>query len=317
MRSTLTTVCLLSMFMAFAQDRKEFFDMSFHPNETSPYYYVLTTKKGMQWEQEAYYISTLKLARRCTFKDESCATPDGSYISYDIDGHLKENGTYKDGKKDGAWFGYNESGLIVDSGMYVSGRLKGVRMEWYDNGMPRDSMNFDGAGNGVQVSWYNDGSLASAGYWTQDTLKRGRWKYFHKDGTVKATEDYVNGNMSVCNCYTEKGEAIDTALCREKESKPAGSDKEWVRFLQKNLVQLVMNLASNGVKPGNYSVVIKFVVLEDGSLSEFSPLTRYGHGIEDQVIKVLRSAPKWEPGRLFGQPVKSYHTQPITFVIQN
>ncbi|MGZ3880204.1 MAG: toxin-antitoxin system YwqK family antitoxin [Flavisolibacter sp.] len=129
MRSTLTTVCLLSMFMAFAQDRKEFFDMSFHPNETSPYYYVLTTKKGMQWEQEAYYISTLKLARRCTFKDESCATPDGSYISYDIDGHLKENGTYKDGKKDGAWFGYNESGLIVDSGMYVSGRLKGVRME--------------------------------------------------------------------------------------------------------------------------------------------------------------------------------------------
>lgn len=317
MRFTLTFVCIAAMLMASAQERREYYDFSFHRNETSPFYYVLTTRKRAAWEQEAYYVSTSKLASRCTYKDESCAIPHGNYISYDIDGHPKENGTYKEGKKNGTWLGYNEAGYVVDSATYVDGHLKGVSMKWYDNLMPRDSMNFDGAGNGVEVSWYDDGSFASAGYWTQDTLKRGRWKYFFKDGTVKATEDYVNGKVSVCNCYTEKGEAIDTATCREKPSRPPGEGKDWTRFLQRNLQQLVENLAANGAKPGYYSLMVKFAVLEDGSLAEFVPLTKFGHGVEEEVIRILSAGPKWEPGMLFGKVVKSYHTQPITFMIQN
>lgn len=182
--------------------------------------------------------------------------------------------------------------------------------------MTSDSLNFDGNGSGVQVSWFDNGNPASAGYWTQDTLKKGRWKYYFHDGTIQATEDYVNGKIAVCNCYTEKGEAIDTALCREKEANPKVGLEGWAKFLEKSLRSIVENLARRGVRSGNYTVVIKFMVSEDGTISNLSALTKWGQGIEDTVIAAMTSAPRWEPGRLFGKAVKSYHTQPITFVIQ-
>ena len=316
MNFVLTLVCIISALITSAQERQELYDLGFQPNENSPYYLVLTKKQDTAWQQNAFYMSNGKLASSCSYKDDSCHVAHGKYYSYDVDGHLKQAGTYVNGKKEGAWYGFNDKGVISDSGNYVNGHLKGVRMSWYDDGMPSDSMNFDGAGNGVEVSWFGDGTPASAGFWTQDTMKKGRWKYFSKDGTLKATEDYVNGKVSLCNCYNEKGEALDTALCREKQAAPQSGSAAWVKFLQKSLVKTVENLAMKGAKPGNYTVVIKFMVAEDGTVTNLSALTRFGHGIEEEVISSMRSAPKWEPGRLFGKPVKSYHTQPVTFVIQ-
>lgn len=316
MRISFIVFSLLTVLITKAQPREDFFDFGFHPSKMSPYYYVVTEKKDSVWDQKAYYISSSKLARECFYKDEGCSTLHGSYTFFDTDGHLKETGTYLNGKKEGLWLGYDDKGFMVDSGVYVNGHLKGVRMQWHSNGFPSDSLNFDGAGNGVQVSWHDDGTPASAGYWMQDTLKKGTWQYFFRGGGLKATEKYVDGKVAVCNCFTEKGESIDTALCREKEAKPAGDIKGWIKFLQKSLMSIVENLARKGVKPGSYTVMIKFMVAEDGTVCNLSPITKWGHGIEEEVIKVMSSAPKWEPGRMFGKPVKSYHTQPITFVIQ-
>lgn len=316
MKFLFTCFGLMMVFQVSAQPREEFLDYSFRPTKMGPFYYALTEKKDSIWQQKAYYISTSRLARESSYLDEKCSIPHGKYHLFDIEGFLKESGSYINGKKEGMWLGLNDKGFVIDSSIYVNDHLKGVRMKWYEDGMPSDSMNFDGAGNGVQIRWYNDGSPESAGYWTQDTLKKGRWKYFFRDGTVKATEDYVDGKIAVCNCYTEKGEPIDTALCREKEAEPAGGANGWIKFLQKSLMNIVMNLATKGVKPGSYTVVVKFKVLEDGTVSELVPLTKLGQGIEEEVIKVLQSAPKWQAGRMFGRPVKSYHTQPITFVIQ-
>jgi antitoxin component YwqK of YwqJK toxin-antitoxin module len=316
MKLLLISLTLFTVFSSSAQRREEFFNFSFRPTKTSPFYYVITEKKDSVWDQSAYYISTSRMASECSYKDEKCSIPHGGYISYNVDGFAQLKGMYGNGKREGLWLGYNDKGNIVDSGMYVNGHLKGVRMKWYANGMASDSMNFDGSGNGVQVSWYDDGAPASAGYWTQDTLKKGRWKYFFHDGKIKATQDYVDGKLTVCNCFTEKGEAIDTALCREKEAKPAGAIDGWTKFLQKSLIRIVENLATKGAKPGNYTVIIKFVVLEDGTISDLIPLTKFGHGIEEEVMAAMRRAPKWEPARQFGKTVKSYHTQPITFIIQ-
>lgn len=314
MRVLFTFFSLLTVLLAEAQSREEFLDLHFIPTKSSPFYYAITEKKDSTWLQKTYYLSTSKIARECLYQDQNCTMPHGTYRLFDVEGYLKETGRFANGKKEGLWLGFDSTGFVIDSGIYVNGHLKGVRMKWHPDGMQSDSMNFDGAGNGVQISWYEDGNLASAGYWTQDTLKKGRWKYFFHDGTIKATEDYVDGKISVCNCYTEKGDPIDTALCRKKEASP-GDYTVWMRSIQGNLQRLVEDLAAGGTKAGTYTVLIKFSVLEDGSLSDFSPKTRFGRGVEEDVIKILSSAPKWEPGRLFGKPVKSYHELPLTFVI--
>lgn len=316
MRVLFTVFSLFTVLLVEAQPHEEFLDLRFIPTKSSPFYYAVMEKKDSAWLQKAYYISTSKMARECFYKDEICSIPHGTYRLFDVDGYLKETGRYANGKKEGLWLGFDSTGFVIDSGIYVNGHLKGIRMKWHPDGMLSDSMNFDGAGNGVQISWYEDGNLESAGYWTQDTLKTGRWKYFFSDGTIKATEDYVDGKISVCNCYTEKGDPIDTALCKRKEASP-GDYLVWMRSMQGKLQLLVQDLAAGGTKAGNYTVLIKFSVLEDGSLSDFTPETKFGQGVEDEVIKILGTAPKWEPERLFGKHVKSYHEIPITFAIMD
>lgn len=308
---------LLFCLAAAAQKRDEIFDFNFKPSSTSPYYYVSTEKKDSGWYREAYFISQKSMAMKGWYKDEEGKIKHGPFTYYHYTRYLKEQGSYVNDKKDGLWLGYNEQGILTDSSMYTNGHLMGISMRWHANGFSSDSCNFDGQGNGIQVSWYNDGILASAGRWTGDTMKTGRWKYYHKNGTVLATEDYENGELSVCQCYTEDGKALDTAECREVEAMPDGGLAGWRNFLQRGLQRMLESkAASREWSAGQRTVVVRFVVEKDGSLSEFTPLTQYGKGMEEEVVNLLKRSPKWTPGRQRGRVVRSYHTQPLTFVIQ-
>ena len=63
-------------------------------------------------------------------------------------------------------------------------------------------------------------------------------------------------------------------------------------------------------------VIIKFIVNEDGSISNLEATTHLGSGLEEEGIRVMKLMPKWKPGRQNGKPVKVYFTQPITFRLQ-
>jgi periplasmic protein TonB len=96
----------------------------------------------------------------------------------------------------------------------------------------------------------------------------------------------------------------------EKEAKFAGN---WEKFLTKNLNAYVPG--ENGAPLGSYRVIIQFVVDKEGNVSDLKPLTNLGYGMEQEAMRVLKKATKWEPGIQNGIAVKSYRVQPITFVI--
>jgi len=317
MKTLLTAAVLLLYFFAPAQKSETFFDYRFKPDDRSPYYYVITEKKDSGWYREAWYVSQRSIAMQGWYKDEACRIAHGPVVWYHTTRFPSSKGFYVDDKKEGLWLGYDDEGHMTDSSTYKNDRRVGVAYHWYGNGFLHDSLIFDGQGNGVQVSWYDDGTPASGGRWKADTLKAGRWQYYDKKGNVMATEDYADGKLQVCRCYDENGNALDTALCRGKEAEPAGGAKGWQTYLQRGL-QTMLEVKANSREwsPGQLTVVIRFVVENDGSLSEFKPLTHYGNGVEDAIISIFRQAPRWTPGRQFGRPVRSYHTQPVTFEIK-
>ncbi len=94
---------------------------------------------------------------------------------------------------------------------------------------------------------------------------------------------------------------------------PAKYDGNWERFLTRNLVPEVP--IDHGAPPGRYTAIIQFVVDRDGSISDIKALTSHGYGIEEEAIRVIRKAQKWEPGIQNGYAVKSYRRQPVTFVV--
>jgi protein TonB len=88
---------------------------------------------------------------------------------------------------------------------------------------------------------------------------------------------------------------------------------DWIKFLRKNLNPDVP--VDNEAPPGRYTILIEFVVDKEGNVSDIKPLTKAGYGMEEEAIRVLRKASRWEPALQNGIPVKAYHKQPITFEV--
>lgn len=92
--------------------------------------------------------------------------------------------------------------------------------------------------------------------------------------------------------------------------------KQWIRHLQTQLQRYIEDAASAGMEPGTYTVQVKFLVERDGSIADVQALNDPGFGLGKGAVEVVKKGPRWSPGVQNGKQVRSYHTQPITFVIQ-
>ena len=63
----------------------------------------------------------------------------------------------------------------------------------------------------------------------------------------------------------------------------------------------------------NGTVEAKFTIEVDGSITNIDVVKKLGYGCDEEVIRVLKSMPKWKPATLKGKSVKSYFTMPISF----
>jgi periplasmic protein TonB len=89
----------------------------------------------------------------------------------------------------------------------------------------------------------------------------------------------------------------------------------WRNYLQSQLTRYIEDAASQGMPPGKYTVEVRFLVDKDGSISDAHALNDPGYGLAKGAVDVVKRGPKWTPGEQNGRKVRSYHTQPITFVI--
>jgi periplasmic protein TonB len=113
-------------------------------------------------------------------------------------------------------------------------------------------------------------------------------------------------------------ETMDSVAAKSTESKvvevAASVDKEeWRAHLVRELTPIV-NKASKKLSPGQYTVNVRFLVERDGSISNCVAMNDPGYNIGAKVAAIVEKGPKWTPGSQNGV-VRSYHTQPIVFVI--
>lgn len=63
-------------------------------------------------------------------------------------------------------------------------------------------------------------------------------------------------------------------------------------------------------------VTVQFVVERDGSVSRVTVLRGVDKYLDEEAIRVVKSAPKWKPGENRGKPVRVYVQVPINFVLE-
>lgn len=60
-------------------------------------------------------------------------------------------------------------------------------------------------------------------------------------------------------------------------------------------------------------VFVEFVIGKDGSLTDVKAIKGIGAGCDEEAVRIVQSAPAWNPGKQRGKPVKQRYTLPIIF----
>ena len=100
----------------------------------------------------------------------------------------------------------------------------------------------------------------------------------------------------------------------EVEAQFPGGDDGWRKYLVANIDPDTP--IRNKARRGKYQVVVRFIVNKDGDISDVKAETSFGHGMEEEAIRVIKNGPKWLPAMQDGRKVNAYRRQPITFVVQ-
>ena len=63
-------------------------------------------------------------------------------------------------------------------------------------------------------------------------------------------------------------------------------------------------------------VFVNFVIEPDGSVSNVNVMRSLGGGCDEEAIRVVKSMPKWKPGKQRGKPVRVSYILPVNFKLQ-
>ena len=99
----------------------------------------------------------------------------------------------------------------------------------------------------------------------------------------------------------------------EIESQFPGGPGAFANYLRKNLN--ANTPSENNASPGRYTVIVRFVVMKDGSVSDVVAETDPGFGCAAEAVKVIKKSQRWTPGIQNGTNVSSIKRQPITFEV--
>lgn len=98
----------------------------------------------------------------------------------------------------------------------------------------------------------------------------------------------------------------------EQQPEFPGGQGELLKYLGKNITYPAI-AQENGIEG---TVVVRFVVNETGGISDIQVVRDIGGGCGAEAVRVVKSMPKWKPGRQRGKAVKVYFTLPVRFKLE-
>lgn len=219
---------------------------------------------------------------------------------------------------------YADSLLTIKHGQYVTysfGKpsLKGT---FFNNMKHGNFVSYDTAGVAEDVSLYNLDTLKTNLIYFKSGGKREEKIYRAKNQIAERFVYYENGNLAIKQSYSTDNRVIEatyldidgkTVKLTDIESPPtfAGGIQRFYEYIARNL-KYPTDAAKSGIQG---SVSVSFVVTETGDLTNVKVVKSADPMLDREAINVVKSSPKWIPGKLFGKNVKVTYSVPINFSI--
>ena len=103
-------------------------------------------------------------------------------------------------------------------------------------------------------------------------------------------------------------EVFDKDYFEEMPEFPGGMEK-LIQFIEENTH--LPKCVTDGKVQGRS--VIEMVVEKDGTLSDFKVVRSLHKDCDAEAIRVLKTMPKWKPGKVCGKPIRVKYTVPVQF----
>ncbi|MBS1495293.1 MAG: energy transducer TonB [Bacteroidetes bacterium] len=291
-----TLLCIFSLFFASnilqAQEYKYTYYLDLHLAEVSPNDAVIIGKGFMDngnMHLDCYLKADSFLFLKINYADTSLQTYNGPYTSYSKSGKPLEYGNYKNGMLDGIKMEWDVNGNLTDSLIYLNNHLiTECKYKYID-----DKCYF---------------------YQVIDSLADTLYSKIIDDDTKEISEVRFKGQRGELITYKDNLVTKDSIFSRE-EKVPSfpGGQLAWSLFLRKNLNPNVP--LNNNAKEGTYTVIVRFIVNTNGEISNIKAETKFGYGMEEEVIRLIKSSPKWIPRTQYGRKWKAFMRQPVTFSV--
>lgn len=114
---------------------------------------------------------------------------------------------------------------------------------------------------------------------------------------------------------TEKSTAEGTVSIALVEQKPQfpGGDAAMYKWIGEHM-KYPEAAAQAGIQG---RVVVSFIVEKDGSVSNVKVLRGKDPDLDKEAVRVVRSMPRWQPGKMNGTPVRVTYMLPLNFKLQS
>lgn len=105
----------------------------------------------------------------------------------------------------------------------------------------------------------------------------------------------------------KKGEEIFSAV--EEIPQFPGGEAALMEYI-KNNIQYPQSAIDNGVQG---RVVVQFAIKKDGSIGDVKVVRSIDRDLDKEAVRIVKTLPKFTPGKMNGMPVNVWYTLPVTF----
>jgi len=113
---------------------------------------------------------------------------------------------------------------------------------------------------------------------------------------------------TIKNTVVSEEDTVVFVVSEEMPEFPGGMEA-MNKFINENLRYPKTNGSFEG------RIFVGFVVEKDGSLTNFKIIRSVAPILDEEALRVVKSMPKWIPGKLRGKAVRVQHQIPVTFTI--
>lgn len=254
------------------------------------YYLMLSMTQDSNYVLRQFFPETMTLTEITTYDSPDREVKHGYYARYSDEGELITEGNYVKGKEEGYWLS-NDCG----EGKYENGKKQGEFIIKNKNSSIKAKYHYvNDHKEGDFVEFDSLGNIINEGIYKADTI--------FQQTNLKITES----QFEMMPMYL--------AGCKEEGL------SERIKCSQTNILQHILKNLRYPMDARNFGVegiaIIQFVVDKDGSITDIHVIRGLCQSIKNEVIRVVKTFPKWQPGYKDGKPVSVQYLLPVKFKIE-